>query len=172
LRKGKNFIYQERRLRFKFSPGNKQMEGKILSVCISSEKGTKKKEVQSARLITDWGLEKDAHAGHWRRQVSLLSAEEIEKMRRIIPELKPGDFAENLITQGVNLSGVVIGDQLEIGNDIILEVSQIGKECHLGCEIQKLTGDCIMPKKGIFARVLKGGDVEKDSHIKIQRIGR
>ncbi len=148
------------------------MEGKILSVCVSSEKGTKKKEVKTAKLITDWGIDGDAHAGSWHRQVSLLSVEEIEKMRRIIPSLKQGDFAENLITQGVNLSTVDIGDRLIIGNEIILQISQIGKECHLGCEIQKLTGKCIMPEKGIFAKVLKGGDLRKEIPVRIQRMKR
>lgn len=144
------------------------MEGKILSVCISLEKGTKKREVNSARLIPEWGIEGDAHAGPWPRQVSLLPMEEINKMKRLIPNLKPGDFAENITTQGVELNQIKIGDRIIIGEDVVLEVSQIGKKCHSGCEIQKLTGNCIMPKKGIFAKVLKGGIVRKDDYLRVQ----
>lgn len=145
------------------------MEGKILSVCVSLEKGTKKREVNSARLISDWGIEGDAHAGRWHRQVSLLSVEEINKMKRRIPDLMPGDFAENITTQGIDLDHIKIGDRIIVGEDIVLEVSQIGKECHSGCEIQKLTGECIMPKKGVFAKVLKGGVVKKDDSLEFKR---
>ncbi len=144
------------------------MESKIISVCTSSEKGTKKKKVDSAHLISDWGIEGDAHAGNWHRQVSLLSAEEINRMKKIIPDLRPGDFAENIITQGIELDQVEIGDKIMIGEGVVLEVSQIGKECHAGCEIQKLTGNCIMPKKGIFARVLKGGIIKKDDLLEFK----
>ncbi len=146
------------------------MEGKVLSVCISSEKGKKKREVNSARLIPDWGIEGDAHAGHWPRQVSFLSIEEINKMKRLIPDLMPGDFAENIDTQGIDIDQIKIGDRIIIGDNIVLEVSQIGKECHSGCEIQKLTGECIMPKKGVFAKVLKGGIVKKDNFIRVQKL--
>jgi MOSC domain-containing protein YiiM len=145
------------------------MEGKVLSVCISSEKGTKKREVNSASLIPDWGIEGDAHAGRWHRQVSLLSVEEINKMKRRIPDLMPGDFAENITTQGIDLDHIKIGDRIIVGEDIVLEVSQIGKECHSGCEIQKLTGECIMPKKGVFAKVLEGGVVKKDDSLEFKR---
>ncbi len=137
------------------------MEGKTLSVCISTGKGTKKREVSSARLSADWGIEGDAHAGHWHRQVSLLSIEEINKMKEIIPDLKPGDFAENIVTEGIDLDKIGIGDRIIIGEDIVLEVTQIGKECHSGCEIQKLVGKCIMPEKGVFTKVLKGGVIKK-----------
>lgn len=144
------------------------MEGKVASVCIGSERGTKKKEVNSARLISDWGIEGDAHAGRWPRQVSLLSIEEINKMKKVIPELRPGDFAENIATQGIDLDQIKIGDKIIIREGNVLEVSQIGKECHSGCEIQKLTGECIMPKKGVFVKVLKGGIVKKDDYIRVQ----
>ncbi len=146
------------------------MEGKVLSVCISSEKGTKKREVNSVRLIPDGGIEGDAHANSGPRQVSLLSVEEINKMKRIIPDLMPGDFAENIITQGIELDKVKIGDRIIIGRGIVLEVSQIGKECHSGCEIQMLTGECIMPKKGVFTKVLKGGVVKKDDCLRVQML--
>jgi len=143
------------------------MEGKILSICVSSEKGTKKNEVHSANIIADSGIKGDAHAGKWHRQVSLLSNEDIDKVREIIPDLQPGAFAENLATEGIDLNIVKIGDQILISDEVVLEVTQLGKKCHSGCEIQKLTGDCIMPKKGIFARVLKGGSVEKNDPVKI-----
>ncbi len=144
------------------------MEGKILSICVSSEKGTKKKEVPSALFIADSGIKGDAHAGKWHRQVSLLSNEDIDKVREIIPNLKPGAFAENLATVGIDLNHVKIGDKVLIRDEVILQITQLGKKCHSGCEIQKLTGDCIMPKKGIFARVLKGGFIEKNDRIKIK----
>ncbi len=144
------------------------MEGKILSICVSSEKGTKKKEVPSALFIADSGIKGDAHADKWHRQVSLLSNEDIDKVREIIPNLKPGAFAENLATVGIDLNQVKIGDKISINDEIVLQVTQLGKKCHSGCEIQKLTGDCIMPKKGIFARVLKGGSIEKNDRIKIK----
>ncbi|MFQ6069434.1 MAG: MOSC domain-containing protein [Candidatus Aminicenantales bacterium] len=145
------------------------MAGRILSVCISSKKGTKKKEVNSALLIPEWGIEGDAHAGKWERQVSLLSAGEVKKMKEIIPDLKPGDFAENIIIEGLNLNKIKIGDEIMIGNNIILTVSKIGKECHTQCQIKELTGKCIMPEKGIFTRVLKGGRIEKGSPVEIKR---
>lgn len=146
-----------------------KMEGKILSICVSSEKGTKKNEVYSALFIADSGIKGDAHAGQWHRQVSLLSNEDIDKVREIIPNLKPGAFAENLATVGIDLNQVKIGDKVLIRDEVILEVTQLGKKCHSGCEIQKLTGDCLMPKKGIFTRVLKGGFIEKNDRIKIQK---
>ncbi len=146
------------------------MEGKVLSVCISSEKGTKKKEVNSARLIPDWGIEGDAHADSGPRQVSLLSIEEINKMKRLIPNLMPGDFAENIDTQGIDIDQIKIGDRIIIGDNIVLEVSQIGKECHSGCEIQKITGECIMPKKGVFAKVLKGGIVKRNDNLRVKML--
>lgn len=146
------------------------MEGKVLSVCISSEKGTKKREVNSASFIPDWGIEGDAHADSGPRQVSFLSIEEINKMKRLIPDLMPGDFAENIDTQGIDIDQIKIGDRIIIGDNIVLEVSQIGKECHSGCEIQKLTGECIMPKKGVFAKVLKGGIVKMNDNLRVQML--
>ena len=138
------------------------MEGKTLSVCISKEKGTKKREVSSARLNADWGIEGDAHAGHWHRQVSLLSIEEINKMKEIIPDLKPGDFAENIVTEGIDLDKIGIGDRIIVGEDIVLEVTQIGKECHgNSCAIFRETGKCVMPGEGIFCRVITPGKIKK-----------
>jgi MOSC domain-containing protein YiiM len=146
------------------------MEGKILSVCVSLEKGTKKREVNSVRLIPDWGIDGDAHSGIWHRQVSLLPVEDIDEMKKVIPDLKPGDFAENITTQGIDLDHIKIGDRIIVGEDIVLEVSQIGKECHSGCEIQKLTGECIMPTKGVFTKVLKGGIVKRDDSLRVQML--
>jgi len=113
--------------------------GNVLSVCVSPEKGTKKNEVCSAQIITNWGIKGDAHAGPWHRQVSILSIEDIELMKTFMPTLRPGDFAENVVIQGLNTDHAAVGDKISIGDDIILVVSQIGKECHSGCEIQKLT---------------------------------
>lgn len=144
------------------------MKGKIFSICVSSKKGTKKNEVHSALFSAEWGIKGDAHAGKWHRQVSLLSSEDIDTVREIIPDLKPGAFAENIATEGIDLSKVKIGDKVLIRDEVVLQVTQLGKKCHSGCEIQKLTGDCIMPKKGIFARVLKGGFIEKNDRIKIK----
>lgn len=146
------------------------MEGKTLSVCVSTEKGTKKREVSSVRLNADWGIEGDAHAGHWHRQVSLLSIEEINKMKEVIPDLKPGDFAENIVTEGIDLDKIGIGDRITVGEDIVLEVTQIGKECHSSCEIQKLVGKCIMPEKGVFTKVLKGGVIKRGDILRVQRL--
>lgn len=147
-----------------------EMEGKIFSVCISAKKGTKKREVSTARLIPGWGIEGDAHAGAYHRQVSLLPLEEIEGMKKCIPDLKPGDFAENIVTQGAALDLVEVGDRIDIDRSVSLEVTQIGKECHSGCEIQRLVGRCIMPKKGVFARVLKGGCIRKHDAIRIIKV--
>jgi MOSC domain-containing protein YiiM len=102
--------------------------------------------------------------------VSLLPVEDIDEMKKVIPDLKPGDFAENITTQGIDLDHIKIGDRIIVGEDIVLEVSQIGKECHSGCEIQKLTGECIMPTKGVFTKVLKGGIVKRDDSLRVQML--
>lgn len=141
------------------------MKGFVHSVCTSEKKGIRKHEVQSARLTAGWGIEGDAHAGRWHRQVSLLSIEDINVMKNFIPSLKPGDFAENIVIQGLDISPVEVGDRIIIGEDIILEVTQIGKECHSACEIQKLTGRCIMPHKGVFAKVQKGGRIKREDTV-------
>ena len=147
------------------------MEGKILSVCISSEKGTKKREVNSARLIPDWGIEGDAHAGRWHRQVSLLSVEEINKMKRRIPDLMPGDFAENITTKGIDLVSIPIGTKISVGDEVVLEMTQLGKECHTACAIRKQVGQCIMPEEGIFGRVIQGGTVKPGDQINTKNTG-
>lgn len=129
----------------------------VVSINISEQKGKKKIPINDV-IITSAGLENDAHSGNWHRQVSLLAEESIDKMRGKGLELSPGDFAENITTRGILLGDLSIGQQFCLG-ETELEVTQIGKECHLGCEIRNKVGDCIMPKEGIFARVLKPGKV-------------
>ncbi len=134
--------------------------GKIEAICISREKGTVKETVPAAELRAEHGIVGDAHAGNWHRQVSLLPSESIAKVRAAMPELADGAFAENLVTSGVDLAGVQVGDKVAIEGGVLLEVTQIGKECHQGCAIRQITGDCIMPREGIFCRVLSGGRIE------------
>lgn len=117
-----------------------------------------KHDVGEGLLLEEIGIKGDAHAGFMHRQVSLIAIEDIRTMMDKLPDLVPGSFAENLTTEGFDLSALKIGDRLKVG-DTILEVSQIGKECHTKCEVFKKTGECIMPKKGIFTRVIKGGKV-------------
>ena len=132
--------------------------GKIMAVNISEKKGTQKKNVHSARLMEEFGIEKDAHAGKWHRQVSLLSYEKIED----------GTFGENLIVSGYDLKALPVGTRLRSG-EVLLEVTQIGKKCHSGCEIYKIMGDCIMPREGIFTRVLHGGVLTEGDEIVIEK---
>ena len=131
---------------------------KIISVNISKEKGTVKQPVDQIE-ITDSGVANDAHAGDWHRQVSLLAIESIDKMRAAGLDVGPGDFAENLTTQGVNLYTLPVGTRLRVGVSVLLEMTQIGKECHDRCAIYHQAGDCVMPKEGVFARVLKSGRI-------------
>ncbi|MBC7322377.1 MAG: MOSC domain-containing protein [Acetomicrobium sp.] len=140
-------------------------EGIVWAVCLSKKKGTVKEDVGEATLIVGMGLEGDAHAGFMHRQVSLLALEDIEKMREKMPNLGPGSFAENITVKGLDMDSLSIGDRISVG-ETLLEVTQIGKECHSKCEIFKITGDCIMPKKGIFCAVIKGGRVKKGDVVK------
>ncbi len=146
--------------------GNK-MSGKILAVCLSNKKGVVKKEVGSGIFIEDYGLQDDAHAGKWHRQVSLLGIESIDKMKKKGIDIKFGDFAENLTTEGIVLARLPLGTRLKIGENALLEVTQIGKKCHHDCEIMKKIGDCVMPREGIFTRVLKGGKVNAGDCIEV-----
>jgi MOSC domain-containing protein YiiM len=142
--------------------------GFIEAVCISTEKGTIKKAINQIMLRIDWGIEGDAHAGNWHRQVSILAGESIDRMRKKMPELDPGMFAENIVTRGIDLSCFSIGDSLLVGDEVILEITQIGKECHnSGCAIKSATGECIMPKEGLFCRVMQGGAVVPGMDIRI-----
>lgn len=141
--------------------------GKILAVCISEKKGTQKINVKERRLIENHGLEGDAHAGTWHRQVSLLSNEKIIDFINRGGDVNQGDFGENLIVEGIDLAKLPVGTKLQINDDILLEVTQIGKECHSHCAIYHTVGDCIMPREGIFTRVLKGGIVKVGDTIKV-----
>jgi len=144
---------------------NKNTSGKIIAVCTSPEKGMIKHDVGEGLLLEELGIEGDAHAGFMHRQVSLIAIEDIRTMMEKLPDLVPGSFAENLTTEGFDLSALKIGDRLKVG-ETILEVSQIGKECHTKCEVFRKTGDCIMPKKGIFTRVIKGGKVKTGDTVR------
>ena len=144
---------------------NKEAVGKIIAVCTSPKKGMIKHDVGEGLLLEELGIEGDAHAGFMHRQVSLISIEDIRTMMEKLPDLVPGSFAENLTTEGFDLSALKVGDRLRVG-ETILEVSQIGKECHTKCEVFRKTGDCIMPKKGIFTRVIKGGKVKTGDTVR------
>ena len=138
----------------------------VEAVCTAAKKGIVKREQSKVTLKTQWGMENDAHAGDWHRQISLLAGESIDNVKKILPTLKNGAFAENIITRGIDLTALKIGDRLRIGEEVILEITQIGKECHnAGCAIKKATGDCIMPKEGLFARVIQGGEAKAGDAI-------
>ena len=139
--------------------------GKILAVCISEKKGTQKINIEEGILIENHGLKGDAHAGNWHRQVSLLSNEKISDFIKRGGNVNQGDFGENLIIEGIDLAKLPIGTKLKINEDIILEITQIGKECHSHCAIFHAVGDCIMPREGVFSRVLKGGTVKVGDEI-------
>ena len=143
--------------------------GTIQAICISEKKGTQKTEIPEAELIEDWGIKGDAHAGKWHRQVSLLGLEQIEEFRARGAEVDFGAFGENLIADGFHFRTLPVGTRFQIG-DVLLEMTQIGKECHSHCAIYKVMGDCIMPREGVFAKVLHGGTVRKGDEIRI--IGR
>lgn len=140
--------------------------GKIMAVNISEKKGTQKVNVHTAKVIDDFGLENDAHAGKWHRQVSLLAYEKIEDFKAKGAPVNDGAFGENLIVEGYDLKALPIGTKLRC-NEVLLEVTQIGKQCHSGCEIFKIMGDCIMPREGIFTRVLHGGIISEGDDINI-----
>jgi len=135
-------------------------------VCTSENKGTRKASVGTTDLKANWGIEGDAHAGAWHRQVSLLAMESIEKMRAKGLDVGPGDFAENITTQGIVLYDLPIGTRLRLGRALV-EVTQIGKVCHDRCAIYRLAGDCVMPREGIFVRVLEGGAVGEGDGIEV-----
>ena len=141
---------------------------KILAVNISEKKKTPKITVPEGRLIEDFGLEGDAHAGNWHRQVSLLGAESIERARSGPTDgLCHGVFAENLTTEGIELFTLPVGTRLRVGGEAVLEITQIGKECHEGCAIRQLVGQCVMPREGVFARVVKGGVVRAGDELAV-----
>ena len=136
----------------------------VLAVCISENKGERKKPIESVELRENHGIVGDAHAGDWHRQVSLLAQESIDKMRALGLDVSAGDFAENITTSGIDLVSLPIGTRLQIGK-ALLEVTQIGKECHTRCAIFYQAGDCVMPKEGIFVKVLQGGSIGRGDTI-------
>jgi len=140
---------------------------KIIAVCKSKDKGTRKEDFGEGLLKEDFGLVGDAHADCCtHRQVSLLAIESINRMQGLGFEIGPGDFAENLTTEGIDLVTLPVGTRLSVGQGVMLEVTQIGKQCHTGCAIYKLIGKCVMPKEGIFARVVRGGVVKAGDELK------
>ncbi len=142
--------------------------GRVLAISVSEKKGTLKKNVSSAKIIEDWGIEGDAHAGKWHRQVSFLAVESIDKMRKAgLPGLRPGAFAENITSEFINVPKLKIGSRVKIGKNAELEITQIGKECHAHCAIYAQVGDCVMPREGIFAKVIKSGEINVDDKIQI-----
>lgn len=134
--------------------------GVIKGICISEKRGTAKHEIEEAILAKDWGIQGDAHAGHWHRQVSLLSYEKIEEFREKGADIELGAFGENLIVSGYDFRNLAMGTRFQCG-EAVLEMTQIGKECHSHCEIYKRMGECIMPREGVFAIVLHGGTIRK-----------
>lgn len=132
--------------------------GKVMAICISEKRGTQKKNIGTANVIENWGIENDAHAGDWHRQVSLLSYDKIEAFKARGAQVTDGAFGENLVVSGFDFRSLPVGTILQCG-DVVLEMTQIGKECHSHCEIYKKMGECIMPKEGVFARVISGGKI-------------
>lgn len=140
--------------------------GFVRNICISPKRGTAKKEVPEAVLLADWGIDNDAHAGHWHRQVSLLPQDKINIFNQKGAGVSPGDFGENLIVEGLDFGGIFKGDRLSVG-ECVLEITQIGKECHSHCAIFRKMGECIMPGNGIFAKVIKGGTLRKGDIVTV-----
>lgn len=146
------------------------LRGRVVSVNTSKATGVRKERVHLANLIASKGIEGDAHAGNWHRQVSLLAVESIEKMRRKGVEVYPGDFAENITIEGFPIMDIPVGSRIRIGEKVLIEITQIGKECHKGCAIFKQVGECIMPREGVFAKVLEGGEVAVKDRIVIEEL--
>ncbi|MCJ7594713.1 MAG: MOSC domain-containing protein [Desulfobacterales bacterium] len=139
---------------------------KIVSIAVSKKKGTRKVQVDEALIVKDHGLGGDAHAGPWHRQVSFLAAEEIEKSRSNGLDVTFGDFAENIATEGIDWKTIPVGTRVVLGDAVIVEITQIGKECHKKCAIYYQAGDCIMPREGVFARVVEGGPIRCEDPIR------
>jgi len=144
------------------------MKGIVVAVCTSKKKGIRKQNVGEAELRENWGIVGDAHADNWHRQVSLLALESIEKMRALGLNVGAGSFAENLTTQGIDLLSLPIGSRVRIGEEVLLEITQHGKLCHDRCAIYYQAGDCVMPREGIFAKVVRGGHVKVGDPIETQ----
>lgn len=140
--------------------------GKIMAVCISEKRGTQKKNIEKVRLIENFGLEGDAHSGNWHRQVSLLSYEKVRAFEEKGISVEDGAFGENLLVEGFDFKTLPVGTRFRCG-EVLLEMTQIGKECHSHCEIYQAVGDCIMPREGVFARVLHGGMIQIGDEMEI-----
>lgn len=144
----------------------------IEALCISTHRGTQKEQVAAAVFVPDWGIEGDAHAGHWHRQVSLLASEQIEAFRARGADVGPGAFGENMVVRGIDFARLPVGTRLQSGT-VLLELTQIGKECHQHCTIYQAVGDCIMPRQGVFAKVLEGGTLHVgDELVVVQQAGK
>lgn len=140
--------------------------GKVIAVCTSPQKGTQKKNVHQGEFVEDWGIQGDAHAGKWHRQVSLLSYDKIQAFRARGAQVEDGAFGENLVVEGIDFAVLPVGTHFRCG-DVVLELTQIGKECHHGCLIFQKMGDCIMPREGVFAKVLHGGVIREGDILEI-----
>jgi MOSC domain-containing protein YiiM len=143
------------------------IRGRIKAISVSREKGTRKTNVPEAELRTDFGIVGDAHAGNWNRQVSLLASKSIDEMLKKGAKVSPGDFAENITTEGIDLQKLSIGSKLKLGESTELQISQFGKECHSRCEIFEQVGDCVMPREGVFAKVTRAGSVKVGDAIEV-----
>ena len=143
------------------------IKGTIKAISISQKKGTKKANVPEAQLQADFGIVGDAHAGMRHRQVSLLAGESIDKMTAMGADVSPGNFAENITTEGIELRSLPVGTRLKAGEEAELEITQIGKECHSRCEIFEQVGDCIMPREGVFAKVNNGGSIKVGDIVEV-----
>jgi MOSC domain-containing protein YiiM len=148
------------------------LQGRIVAVSTSRRKGQKKSNLSEGELLEDKGFEGDAHAGDWHRQVSLLAMESINQIRDKGIDVAPGDFAENITTSGIEIWQLELGTRLAVGGEAELEITQIGKECHDRCAIYHQVGDCVMPREGIFARVLRGGKVKPGDTIRVLSVAR
>lgn len=143
------------------------IRGRIKAISVSEQKGTQKVNVPEAELLADFGIIGDAHAGNWHRQVSLLAVESIDEIVAKGTKVSPGDFAENITTEGLNLHELSVGSKLRLGGSVELEVTQFGKKCHERCEIFERVGDCIMPRKGVFAKVIRAGSINVGDVIEV-----
>ncbi|MDD3537199.1 MAG: MOSC domain-containing protein [Eubacteriales bacterium] len=141
---------------------------KVTAVCISEKKGIQKHTVPEISVQIDYGIKGDAHAGNWHRQISLLGEESVDKVRNLLPEIPAGAFAENILTQGIILYELPVGTRLRVG-EALLEVTQIGKECHADCAIRRQTGDCVMPREGVFTIVLESGVIRSGDIIEVEK---
>ena len=154
---------------FVVSPG--ALAGEVIAVCMSVEKGVRKQSVDSIELEVGTGVVGDAHSGAWHRQVSLLPNEAVDDLRQVLPNLKAGDFAENILTRGLDLKSLPVGTVISAG-EALLAVTQIGKKCHNDCEIKRLVGKCAMPSEGIFTVVVRGGEVRPGDGVHVMEVRR